>query len=560
MTVCYKTKYSTCFLSFTLLLCGMIYCHTAASQSSEQGTLLLSPDKNCIIVFDGENLGPFSANDVKKIKADIGDHILTATFEGNNMIRKIITVGNTTQVIVPITAPLIEKDSSNHIVEKKSVPEAIIDTQNLTKEKATELYKAELLRPSPVDIGRLKYLLGKGVDIQTVDIHGWSLLHEAAYQGDTELVNFCLGKGLPIDAKAVYTIYFSTPLSCAIEQNHPETVKLLLSRNATYGVEDGYGEIEYDSSNKYKGNFKDGKRSGHGTFYFRNGAIYKGEWVKDKEDGKGIMNWPDGNKYEGEWQDGSRTGEGTFTYGSYSKFSGDKYVGHFEKSKFSGQGIYYYANGNKYEGNYLNGKKNGHGKVVWENGDKYEGNWDNDKKSGLGTANFANGDKYIGNFENDKLAGIGTYYSVNGEKYEGNWSNGAKNGQGTLYLANGAKYIGNWINGQRNGLGTYYYAGGGRYEGNWSNGLKNGQGAFYYFEGSIYAGEWLNDEKSGFGTYTIGKDNPGYFSYCDKCKMYKGYWKNDVKNGDGGCYDSKGKLIYEGKFVNDVPTPPYPNY
>ena len=34
---------------------------------------------------------------------------------------------------------------------------------------------------------------------------------------------------------------------------------------------------------------------------------------------------------------------------------------------------------------------------------------------------------------------------------------------------------------------------------------------------------------------------------------------NGSKNGLGKCYNSKGKLIYEGNFENDKPTQKYPN-
>ena len=64
---------------------------------------------------------------------------------------------------------------------------------------------------------------------------------------------------------------------------------------------------------------------------------------------------------------------------------------------------------------------------------------------------------------------------------------------------------------------------------------------------------------SGYGEITISSTNNGSVVNCANCKQYKGSWYNDLKNGPGKCYDRKGKLIYEGTFVNDEPTGDYPN-
>lgn len=538
-----KNKLKALFAVLIVLLSCSVFSNSAFAQTAEQGTLLLNPDSDCVIVFDGESLGTITANNVKKIKADFGDHILNATFAGNKTLKKIVTVNSTKQVIITISLTTDDEE-----MPKK-----------LSKEKATELYKAELLKPSPVDLKKLKYYLTKGVDVHTTDIHGWSLLHEAAFQGDTELIKFCLERGLPIDAKSTTIFDFSTPLSCANDQNHPDAAKLLLSHNATYGIADGYAEMEYDSSNKYKGDFKNGKRNGHGIFYYANGNVYDGEWTKDKQNGKGALTFLNAGKYEGDFIDGAMSGQGEFAVDSNSKFNGKKYIGHFEKNIFSGQGTYYWKNGSKYEGNWSNGKKNGQGKMFYADGGKYEGNWANDMKNGQGIQYYPSGNIYNGNWEGDKASGQGSWTWSNGDRYEGNWSNGSRNGEGTLYMNSGAKYTGNWMNNKKNGQGAYYSAGGDHYEGNFSNDQKNGKGTYYFQNGDVYTGEWLNDKKSGYGIMTLGKENPGGINNCAKCKIYKGYWLNDIKNGDGGCYDEKGNLIFEGRFVNDYPIGTYPN-
>jgi hypothetical protein len=53
------------------------------------------------------------------------------------------------------------------ITKTTQLSDAAIDSTHLTRAEATRLYKEELLKPSPVDIGKLKYFLSKHVDIHT---------------------------------------------------------------------------------------------------------------------------------------------------------------------------------------------------------------------------------------------------------------------------------------------------------------------------------------------------------------------------------------------------------
>ncbi len=95
--------------------------------------------------------------------------------------------------------------------------------------------------------------------------------------------------------------------------------------NNGYGTKvfkDGY------NTNKYVGEWKDGKQHGQGIFTFANGDKYVGEWKDGKEHGQGTDTWADGSKYVGEYKDGLEHGQGTFTYAD-----GDKYVGEFKDGK-----------------------------------------------------------------------------------------------------------------------------------------------------------------------------------------------------------------------------------
>ncbi len=72
----------------------------------------------------------------------------------------------------------------------------------------------------------------------------------------------------------------------------------------------GEGTMYYESGNKYKGTFKNGKKSGEGTFIYKSGAKYKGSWSNDKMDGIGTYIYADGRKYVGSFSNGKMEGKG----------------------------------------------------------------------------------------------------------------------------------------------------------------------------------------------------------------------------------------------------------
>jgi len=534
---------------FILLLVGrQIPC---LAQTVQQGALLLSPDTDCVLVFDGEDLGHFSGSDVRKLKADFGEHLLMATFSDDVVLKKVINIKTTSQMVIKISPP-------KHVAEKKqTIADVEPDYKNdtLSKDSATQFYKAELGKQSPVNIKKLKYYLSKGADVKATEIHGWSLLHEAAYQGDTDLILYCLQNGLPVNGISMNAYNFATPLSCAIDENHPRAAEFLLRKNGGYGISDGYKEIKYDSGNSYKGYIKNGKRDGQGTFYYSNGAVAEVEWVKDNKNGKGSMSWPSGSKFEGEFLNDKESGQGTYTFGQYTKFNGDRYIGHFYASEFSGRGVYYYADGGRYEGSFLGNVRNGQGTMVYSDSTKYVGNWSNGKRNGQGLIYYPNGNGYSGNWEGDKREGWGVFLWAGGDKYEGNWVSDYRTGRGTYSFVGGSKYTGDFVNNQMTGQCVYYYAGGNRYEGGIELGKRSGKGTFYWINGDKYEGSFVNDGRDGYGVYTA---NIGFVENCDNCKIYKGDWKSNKKNGYGRCFDSSGKVIYEGKFVDDKPGADYP--
>lgn len=95
------------------------------------------------------------------------------------------------------------------------------------------------------------------------------------------------------------------------------------------------------------------------------------------------------------------------------------------------------------------------------------------------------------------------------------------------------------------------------YIGQLENGKPNGMGMYHFAKGSEYYGEWKNDQQNGYGF--VRSSNGKQVRNCKNCTFYVGYWKDGLKSGEGTCYDSLGKLIYKGEFLDDKPIDPYPS-
>jgi len=97
----------------------------------------------------------------------------------------------------------------------------------------------------------------------------------------------------------------------------------------------------------------------------------------------------------------------------------------------------------------------------------------------------------------------------------------------------------------------------GMYKGQLNNGTREGLGVYYWAPDSYRFGYWSNNKRNGYGIYLV---EDGYIVHnCNNCTVFVGNWSNDEKNGQGTCYDSKGNLIYYGKFANDKALDPYPS-
>jgi hypothetical protein len=217
---------------------------------------------------------------------------------------------------------------------------------------------------------------------------------------------------------------------------------------------------------KYEGDWVDGKMHGRGTYYYSDGSIYDGTWVEGKMEGKGIFIYPNGNKYEGEYLVST-----TFCNIRYhtillillyfiSRMMPRRVMVYYiirmanvmkDNGKrillmvylhclltlsiidfifiymIIGTGMLLYSDGDKYVGEWFYGKKSGHGELIYANGDKFSGNWLEDKASGQGRLEYCNGDVYDGQWEKDLRHGWGKFTSADTNMtYEGYWKDGRK--------------------------------------------------------------------------------------------------------------------------------------
>ena len=87
----------------------------------------------------------------------------------------------------------------------------------------------------------------------------------------------------------------------------------------------------------------------------------------------GTINYDSGDKYVGEWKDNKQHGQGTYTFGNQSQWAGDKYVGEIKDGNYHGQGTYTFANGNNYVGEWKDNKQHGQGTYTFADGEQQTG-------------------------------------------------------------------------------------------------------------------------------------------------------------------------------------------
>ena len=93
------------------------------------------------------------------------------------------------------------------------------------------------------DLDCLERLLGRDVDLGGSSCEGWFALHIAAWFGHTEVVQWLLDLGVPVDLPAVAPGYITgcTALHLSVAANRNSTTELLLAAGADTGRRDEAG-------------------------------------------------------------------------------------------------------------------------------------------------------------------------------------------------------------------------------------------------------------------------------------------------------------------------------
>jgi len=160
----------------------------------------------------------------------------------------------------------------------------------------------------------------------------------------------------------------------------------------------GFGVAEYDSGDRYEGQWRGGRANGSGTYLWKDGDRYVGSFQSGQPDGVGAKYFINGDRYEGEWKSGRYHGQGKYYWRG-----GSRYEGEFKEGRFEGQGKKYYPNGDHYEGQFQQGQFHGYGAYYWSTGDRYVGRFDKGNFDGLGAKLYADGLVEQGVWQNDRL-------------------------------------------------------------------------------------------------------------------------------------------------------------
>lgn len=147
---------------------------------------------------------------------------------------------------------------------------------------------------------------------------------------------------------------------------------------------------------------------------------------------------------------------------------------------------------------------------------------------------YENGDRYNGEMDSVGCRhGWGTYvWAKNGDRYEGQWKLGNRDGGG-VYRSRTSVFVGSMTFPHNDGIG------------------------YKKLKGLTYYGDFMNNECYGWGMTVVSK---GFeINGCKGAICHVGYYTDWKKRGFGRCYDKSGKMIYAGKFKDNVPVGAYPS-
>lgn len=341
----------------------------------------------------------------------------------------------------------------------------------------------------------------------------------------------------------------------------------------------GRHAVVYDSSSKYVGSFRNGKKHGHGKFE-SSGTVVEGNFVNDLLNGHGKIRWANGDYYIGEFKNGNMDGKGvlmengTKSTGTFSggflkpgtkvvveRSDGSKnevivsekgvfdgkltfpdgrvYIGpvsSFQQPSNEGPGMIYYPNGDVYQGmvNHL-GEKNKKGKLIRADGIIYEGEFVRDEYSGYGEMIFKNGDRFGGIFKSG-FSDNGTYKFANGDYFSASFHKGKCTGWGLHKEVNGDIYVGDFSNGKKDGKFVHY--------------TKSHTYVKELWKDGVFVEEIKEDDFPVSGTWADGdlEKKQGEIKYLNGA-VYVGSLRYGIIDGFGKYIDSDG-IIYEGLFFH----------
>lgn len=235
------------------------------------------------------------------------------------------------------------------------------------------------------------------------------------------------------------------------------------------------------------------------------------------------------------------------------------------REKRTGYFKVFYSNRDRYEGDFVNGQPHGQGKSFYSNGKvSYEGGYLRNNAHGKGREYSTNGNLlYSGDFAFNEYHGFGISYGENGavlhsgywysgRMYVGQTKNNKPDGEGALFYSNGAVlYRGQWLEGVPHGdgveyestkqakVGTWFF--GFRYEGSWKDMLPQGYGEMFDFHNDpVY-----------FGTFHAGRFHGQGKRFLNGKLLYAGNFHLGKYNGLGKLYDMHGRIICNGRWIND---------
>ncbi|CAK64613.1 unnamed protein product (macronuclear) [Paramecium tetraurelia] len=297
--------------------------------------------------------------------------------------------------------------------------------------------------------------------------------------------------------------FFQNYKPMTLQMSQVKDVKIKLYKNAAYfgNIVDGYrqgkGILIKQTLHLYEGQFEKDKKEGIGFEILKSNQYYYGNYVNGLPQGEGIF-WSKSQKYIGQWHQGKKHG-----IGLYQGIHQDYYMGQWDNGKCCGSCLH--VNGFIFVGEVTNDLNFGVGKKYLENGDFYSGEFRNGKPNGKGEYIWSNGNCYQGEFENGLRNGYGIWQSKtqNGTNcYKGYYTNDKKCGEGRFEYSNGTVYVGNFMEDKRCGYGEIVWSDKAIYKGYWRDGLMDGEGVYQYDQ-LILKGNWKQNQLQTFDKVRI---------------------------------------------------------